>query len=534
MNATLALTRSGPAPARFTFLIKLLALSALVAIADRLFFDADLVGATLGFFVAAVLLSLVFLRPEVRRNRPALVAAGAVAWFAFWLIDDPGPLGFLLAGIGLNMMVLLPRAAAFGSSIRWAQRLALHGLTTPLRPLQDLLRLLRARRRRPSRISPSSAAATLVLPVVGTAIFLALFAQANPLIADAVGGFDPFAWLSERAFVRFIFWGFMAVLLWRLLSPRLMLRGEGLAWSDDMLDLPGISTASVTISLFAFNALFLLQNGLDLAFLWSGAPLPEGMSLAEYAHRGAYPLIGTALLAGGFVLVTTRPGTEMARSLVIRRLVYLWIAQNVFLVASTMLRTTNYIEAYLLTELRIQALVWMALVAVGLVLICVRLASAKSSIWLVNANLLAATLVLAASAAIDYDRIAAGWNVRHAREVGGRGSELDLCYLNQMMDSALLPLIELEGRPLPPELRGRVTWLRNLAMDRLEERQGLWQGWDWRGARRLAVAREAVAARRLPRFRADARQCDGKPHIHVEVAPPAPAPTPPLTAAKGR
>jgi hypothetical protein len=149
----------------------------------------------------------------------------------------------------------------------------------------------------------------------------------------------------------------------------------------------------------------------------------------------------------------------------------------------------------------------------------------------------AAALVLAASAALDYDRIAAGWNVQHAREVGGRGSAIDLCYLSQMTDSALLPLIELESRPLPPELRGRVSWLRNLTMQRLETRQADWQSWDWRGARRLAAAREQVAARRLPRFRADHdRQCDGKLHPRVEVAPAPTAPLPPqaLTAGEGR
>jgi hypothetical protein len=87
------------------------------------------------------------------------------------------------------------------------------------------------------------------------------------------------------------------------------------------------------------------------------------------------------------VLVTTRPGTPIADSRLIRRLVYLWIGQNVFLVASTMLRTVDYIEAYLLTELRIEALLWMALVALGLVLICVRLSLGKTSAWLINANL---------------------------------------------------------------------------------------------------------------------------------------------------
>jgi hypothetical protein len=375
-----------------------------------------------------------------------------------------------------------------------------------------------------------------VLPIIGTGLFLILFAAANPLIESALSGFDPFAFLHFSP-LRIIFWCLIGLLVWRLLSPRLMLRGPAFESGIDWLDLPGISLASVTISLVAFNALFALQNGLDLAFLWSDAPLPEGMTLAEYAHRGAYPLILTVLLAGGFVLVTTRPGTAIGESPLIRRLVYVWIGQNVFLVASNMLRTIDYIEAYLLTELRIEALLWMALVALGLVLICVRLSLGKTSAWLINANLAAAALVLAASAALDYDRVAAGWNVDHAREVGGRGSAIDLCYLGQMTDSALLPLIELESRPIPPELRGRVSWLRNLTMQRLEMRQADWQSWDWRGARRLAAAREQVAARRLPRFRADHdRQCDGKLHPRVEVAPAPTAPLPPqaLTAGEGR
>ena len=534
MQATLALARSRPGPWRFTFLCRLLALAALVALADRLFYLADAAGATLGVFVLALLLSALALRPDLRRSRPALIAAAAAGWFGFWLVDDPGPLGLALAWIALSMAVLLPKAARFGNGLRWGLRLFLHGLATPVRPIQDLSRLARVRRRRPGKINLWAIASTLVLPILGSGLFLILFAAANPLIESALSGLDPFAFLSFSP-LRVFFWGFIGLVTWRLLSPRLMLRGPAYRSEVDWLDLPGISTASVTISLVAFNALFAMQNGLDLAFLWSGAALPEGMTLAQYAHRGAYPLIATALLAGAFVLVTTRPGTPMAENRLIRRLVYFWIAQNLFLVASTMLRTIDYIEAYLLTELRIEALIWMALVAVGLVLICVRLARGKSSVWLINANMAAAALVLGASAAIDYDRIAADWNVGHAREVGGRGSAIDLCYLSQMGDSALLPLIELESRPLSAELRGRVRWLRNLATQRLEARQSDWQAWDWRSARRLAAARQEIASRRLPRVYADAdRQCDGRPHRRIEVTPPAPAPVQPLTAGTGR
>lgn len=182
----------------------------------------------------------------------------------------------------------------------------------------------------------------------------------------------------------------MATLVWTVLRPRkLRWWARAPSHADSVVSLPGVSVGSVTLSLIAFNALFALQNGLDLAFLWSGAGLPDGMTLAAYAHRGAYPLIATALLAGVFVLVTLRPGSETAAVLLIRRLVVLWVGQNVFLVASSILRTLDYIDAYSATRLRVAALVWMVLVAVGLSLILWRMLAAKSAIWLVNANALA-------------------------------------------------------------------------------------------------------------------------------------------------
>ena len=287
--------------------------------------------------------------------------------------------------------------------------------------------------------------------------------------------------------------------------------GRGSARLEQPVALPGFSLASVTLSLFAFNAIFAVQNGLDLAYLWSGAALPDGMTLAAYAHRGAYPLIATALLAALFVLLTLRPGSDMAASPLLRRLVYLWIAQNVLLVASTMLRTLDYVDAYSLTRLRIAALLWMALVALGLLLICFRIWRDRSSRWLINANCAAAAALLGVCAFVDLGAVAAGWNVRHTREVGGRGALLDLCYLNNLGASSLLPLIELESRPIGPVLRDRVAWSRLHQMARLEAQQADWRLWTFRGARRLAEAKRLVAERRLPRVPLEPRGCDGAP-----------------------
>jgi uncharacterized protein DUF4153 len=79
------------------------------------------------------------------------------------------------------------------------------------------------------------------------------------------------------------------------------------------------------------------------------------MTYAAYARRGAYPLIITALLAAGFVLAALRPGGAGERSPIIRKLVYLWVAQNVLLVISSILRLEVYVAAYSLTLLRAAA-----------------------------------------------------------------------------------------------------------------------------------------------------------------------------------
>ena len=104
--------------------------------------------------------------------------------------------------------------------------------------------------------------------------------------------------------------------------------------------------ATILRSLILFNLLFAVQTILDVVYLWGNATLPADISYASYAHRGAYPLIVTALLAAGFVLAAMKPGGPAEQSRVIRPLVYLWVAQNVLLVASSILRLDLYVQIY--------------------------------------------------------------------------------------------------------------------------------------------------------------------------------------------
>ncbi|HEY7810347.1 MAG TPA: DUF4173 domain-containing protein [Allosphingosinicella sp.] len=512
MHSTTASPAFSPTPAAqarrdWSFSAKAGVAAALVAAGDWLFAGWR-GGATLGVYALLLLVALAATGPAVLRSRAALVAGAAAAIMAVALGDDPSLLAFGLFGVAAASAALLPRSR-FHDGWRWAIRLLCHFLLAVLQPLRDWRGARRARRRR-GVIGLVARLPILVLPVAGSLLFAALFASANPLIGDAFARIDVAGALAGLSPSRLALWAVLALAVWSLLRPpAILLAPPGVA--RDAIALPGVSLASVTVSLFAFNTIFAAQNGLDLAFLWSGAPLPEGMTLAQYAHRGAYPLIATALLAALFVLVTFRPGSDMAASPLLRRLVYLWIGQNVLLVASTMHRTLDYVDAYSLTRLRIAALLWMALVAVGLLLICYRIWRGRSDAWLINANLAAAALLLTGCAFVDLGAVAAGWNVRHTRDAGGRGATLDLCYLNNLGASSLLPLIQLESRPITPELRDRVSWSREAQMARLEAQQADWRLWTFRGARRLAEAKRLVAERRLPRVAAEPRRCSGTP-----------------------
>jgi hypothetical protein len=116
----------------------------------------------------------------------------------------------------------------------------------------------------------------LVLQLTGGAVFLALFASANPVLGQA---FDA-AEIPDTGtlILRAMLWSAIIGFVWPTLRPR-SLRLSGGAWGMfPRLPDPSVTTALMTLGVF--NAVFALENLLDIIFLWSGAPLPGDMTLA--------------------------------------------------------------------------------------------------------------------------------------------------------------------------------------------------------------------------------------------------------------
>ena len=297
---------------------------------------------------------------------------------ACWpLIEHVNALSVTVAALATALFVIVVTAREASS---WPWRL-LEAVTIPFRgPFQlagDAFKALRLMKGRiPDWLSLNSLVAWII-PLAACLVFFSLFASANPLIEYRLQQIDLRAMFNLFSPARIGFWILLACAIWPLLLRRAR---RPLVWPSqprlatgpsDLDHLFGVQ--AVTRSLILFNVLFALQSALDLTYLWGGATLPDGMTYAHYAHRGAYPLIATALLAAGFVLIAMRPGGPAEQSRLIRPLVLLWTGQNVLLVVSSIFRLDLYVAAYSLTYLRLAAFIWMGLVAVGLVLMLIQI-----------------------------------------------------------------------------------------------------------------------------------------------------------------
>ena len=298
----------------------------LVLLADHLFLGPQglTAGSTLGAFGLA-LLALVWLL-RVLKPEPADYVLGIVALgLCLALFDSPG---ILAAGLLWSMLAALVLRPTFGKPADArdiAVKIFVFTLAASVRPLKDLGLIKRASRR-PRH--PAIRLRPLILPVAATLLFGALLIWANPVLESLAQRFNTGNLLALLTLERLFLWAITAAIVWNLLrsnAVHLPKTAGYPAGEPDGRIARLFSSQSVLLALILCNAIFALQNGLDVAYLWAGGKLPDGLTHAQYAHRGAYPLILTALLAGAFVLVALRRGSPSEHDPRIRALVYLWL-----------------------------------------------------------------------------------------------------------------------------------------------------------------------------------------------------------------
>ena len=435
-------------PAGMSTKAKVLSALSMVILADFLFYNHAM-GWTVGLFGILLvtmfsLHNMMFLKSHMGMILIALTLGQCVLQ-----IEKQSLLSFSLMALGLITLSLMKRSDWRGDTFIWAKLC----LSFCLRFMRPLNRVRIGYQRFLKQYTKSSIFLTAIrgwfLPVIFSLAFLYLFSNANPIMMEWFDGVD-FLWLfSGLSYWRTAFWIIMSSITFAIIRPRLksrVKRAKAPAYFKKEQKMGftewAFSKDAVFRSLIIFNLMFAFQTAMDMNYLWAGSALPNGISYAKYAHKGAYPLIVTALLAGLFVLITQSSKKEVSASTPIIQLTYLWITQNVLLVLSSIYRTFLYVEIYALTYWRVAAFIWMMLVACGLIWIILRGFFGKSNTWLINANVMTLLVVLYVTSFVNIGGIIAHYNVTHSREISGKGVNLDTHYLERIGYTSIPYLIE--------------------------------------------------------------------------------------------
>lgn len=158
------------------------------------------------------------------------------------------------------------------------------------------------------------------------------------------------------------------------------------------------------ITLTLLNALICIVNLTDLIYVWFSRRALTASELSLYVHEGTNLLIFAILLAAVILLVIFRrnlnffPDNEG-----LKKLAYIWIGQNIFMVLSVAIRNFQYSHNFGLTHKRIGVFLFLLIVLVGLVTLFLKIRDKKSHYFLWHRNSWSVYLVLLVAGFINWN-----------------------------------------------------------------------------------------------------------------------------------
>lgn len=199
------------------------------------------------------------------------------------------------------------------------------------------------------------------------------------------------------------------------------------------------------ISFTALNLLLLLLNSIDVSTLWLDKA--NGNNLSAELHDGTNALIISIVMAMLVILYFFSGNLNFySRNKSLRILVYIWIIQNAFLVASVLLRDFYYIEAHGLTYKRIGVMIFLLLCTIGLGTVYLKVARQKTLFYLCRVNGFFWYILLLSLSFVNWDVLIVKYNIAHRDTI-----KLDLNHLISLSDKTL-PLLHKNKLLMEPYL----------------------------------------------------------------------------------
>jgi hypothetical protein len=467
-------------------------LVALIGGADYLMYGQP-AGVGMGVFFAGFAL-LILCHGELRNRTTGVVAV--LTMIAVALIETAIEVCFTNVAVLISLLVALKGLAGPGresSAWIWGAS-ALESLIRPLRGCSILYRELEMALAARGGGVPEKVlrALRLVLPVAALAgLFALLLGTGNRIFGNLLK--DSFAWVSdillifrEVTFWRVLCWCLFATMgLSAFLPPETM---KDCWWRRPVARFGqpnefGARFLQTFGLLVAVNLIFLVSNGMDFAYLWMGRQLPAGVTYAAYVHRGVFSLMTAVVLAAVVIVAVFQQSEEVVGRRGVRAVASIWIAQNLFLVVSVLLRLKLYTDAYWLTPKRIYVCVFLLIVSTGFILLLNFIHLRRNLSLLIRANLVVVFTVFYMVQFADVNRWVASYNLDQWMESPKR--ELGDTYFRQLGPAgwpAMIAMVE-SGLQSPAVDTARCRLGEQFALESHSNKFSSWQAFQFRRER---------------------------------------------------
>jgi hypothetical protein len=251
-------------------------------------------------------------------------------------------------------------------------------------------------------------------------------------------------------------------------------------------------------------------------YLYFKAALPEGITWTDYTHAGCGWLTLGLVVSTAIIGIVFSGGLNFHPHVSrLRLLVDIWAVQNLVLAVGAIRRLLMYIDYSGLTHLRITGIYGSVLVAVGLIIMVIKVHRGHGFVWILHKDILAFSVALVVLALTPNDVICARYNV--AKVMEGKPRALRPICLKTLTPEALPPLIPLLDYERADGDQGKEDIVRNgiaailgshLAM--LDETEDVpwtrWQGCSVWARDELDAVRERILEMAPPAQRETARR----------------------------
>jgi hypothetical protein len=186
------------------------------------------------------------------------------------------------------------------------------------------------------------------------------------------------------------------------------------------------------------NLMLLVLNIGDVQTLYLNGGLPKGITHSDFVHNGVGIIILSIVFATSLIMFLFRKEfTDIKNNKVLNAFVYLWIIQNIIMLSSTAFRNQIYIHDYNFTYKRIGVYVWLALAAIGLMIMFCKIYQQRSNWYLIRTNVALWFTVLTLSSCVNWDKLITNYNISNKRL-----ADVDFYYLFSLSDTNIPELIK--------------------------------------------------------------------------------------------